>query len=120
MGIRLAAGQDFPDFKGESSIILNQAAVDVMGLKDPVGLTVRFLDVPRRIVGVIQNFHFESFHEIVRPMVLLPNASDSGSNYKILVRVQAGRETETIAGIQNLYQSWNKGFVFDYRWLDAA
>ncbi|HEY8967983.1 MAG TPA: ABC transporter permease, partial [Puia sp.] len=41
MGIRLAAGQDFPDFKGRSSIILNQAAVEVMGLKHPVGTMVR-------------------------------------------------------------------------------
>jgi predicted permease len=121
MGIKLAAGRDFsPDFKGQSSIILNQAAVDVMGLKDPVGQTVRFLDVPRLIVGVIQNFHFESFHEIVRPMVLLPEASDSGSNYKILARIQGGRETEAITRIREKYESWNKGFVFDYRWLDAA
>ncbi|HEY8967707.1 MAG TPA: FtsX-like permease family protein, partial [Puia sp.] len=114
------AGQDFRDFKGAPSIILNQAAVDVMHLKDPVGKMVRFLGTPRRIVGVIQNFHFESFHEIIRPMVLLPDASDSGSNYKILARIQAGRETEAITRIRNLYQSWNKGFVFDYRWLDAA
>jgi len=53
-------------------------------------------------------------------MVLLPEASDSSIAYKILARIQAGRESETIARIRNLYQSWNKGFVFDYRWLDAA
>ncbi|MBN8856295.1 MAG: hypothetical protein BGO55_17425 [Sphingobacteriales bacterium 50-39] len=121
MEIKLAAGKDFSqNFKGEPSIILNQAAVEVMGLKSPVGTMVRFLDKPRRIVGVIQNFHFESFHEIIRPMVLLPEASDSSIAYKILARIQAGRESETIARIRNLYQSWNKGFVFDYRWLDAA
>ncbi|HVV05426.1 MAG TPA: ABC transporter permease [Puia sp.] len=120
MEIRLMAGKDFSDFKGGSSIILNQAAIDAMGIKDPIGKTVRFLNQPRRIVGIIQNFHFESFHEIIRPMVLLPDASDSGSNYKILARIQAGRETEALARIRRLYEEWNKGYVFDYRWLDAA
>jgi ABC-type antimicrobial peptide transport system permease subunit len=120
MGIRLTVGKDFSDFKSGSSIILNQAAVDVMRLKNPVGTMVRFLGQPRRIVGVIQNFHFESFHEIIRPMVLLPDASDSSIAYKILARVQAGRETEVLARIRYLYDEWNKGYVFDYRWLDAA
>lgn len=120
MEIRLMAGKDFSDFKGGSSIILNQAAIDAMGIKDPIGKTVRFLNQPRRIVGIIQNFHFESFHEIIRPMVLLPDASDSGSNYKILARIQVGRETEALARIRRLYEEWNKGYVFDYRWLDAA
>lgn len=121
MGIRLAEGQDFsPNFKGEASIIFNQAAIDAMGLKDPIGKTVRFLNEPKRIVGVIQNFHFESFHETIKPMLFLPQASDSGSNYKILVRIQAGRETEALENIRKKYDAWNKGFVFDYRWLDAA
>jgi len=121
MGISLAEGRDFsPNFKGEASIIFNQAAIDVMGIKDPIGKTVRFLNEPKRIVGVIQNFHFESFHETIRPMLFLPQASDSGSNYKILARIQAGRESEAIASIRKKYDSWNKGFVFDYRWLDDA
>jgi len=121
MGISMAAGKDFSsDFKGEPSILLNQAAVDAMGLRNPVGSMVTFFGEHRRIVGVIQNFHFESFHETIQPMVFLPDASDSGTNYKILARIQAGRETEAIARIRYLYEEWNKGFVFDYRWLDAA
>jgi predicted permease len=121
MGIRLSAGSDFSaNFKGEPSIIFNQAAIDAMGIKDPIGKTVRFEGVQRHIVGVIRDFHFESFHEIVKPMLFLPQASDSGSNYKILARIQSGRETEAIARIRYLYEQWNKGFVFDYRWLDAA
>ncbi|HVU55129.1 MAG TPA: ABC transporter permease [Puia sp.] len=121
MDIRLAEGRDFSsDFKGEAPIIFNQTAIDAMGIKDPIGKTVTFLNAPKRIVGVIKDFHFESFHEAVKPMLFLPQTSDSGSNYKILARIQAGRETEAIARIRYLYGSWNKGYVFDYRWLDGA
>jgi predicted permease len=121
MDIRLAGGSDFSaNFKGEPSILFNQAAIDAMGIKNPIGKTVSFEGEQRHIVGVIRNFHFESFHETVKPMLFLPQAKDSGSNYKILARIQAGRETEAIARIRNLYESWNKGYVFDYRWLDGA
>jgi len=120
MGIKLAEGRDFSsNFQGEASIIFNRTAIDAMGIKDPIGKMITFQNAPKRIIGVINDFHFESFHEAVKPMLFLPQSSDSGSNYKILARIQAGRETETIARIQHLYQTWNKGFVFDYRWLDA-
>jgi len=121
MDIKLAEGRDFSsNFQGEASIIFNRTAIDAMGIKDPIGKMITFQNAPKRIIGVINDFHFESFHEAVKPMLFLPQSSDSGSNYKILARIQAGRETETIARIQHLYQTWNKGFVFDYRWLDAA
>jgi putative ABC transport system permease protein len=121
MHVSLAAGKGFSrDLHGEPSIILNQAAVEAMGIKDPVGKMVKFLHDNRRIIGVIKDFHFESLHEIVKPMALLPQNSDSGTSYKILARVQAGKETETIARIRYLYQAFNPGFVFDYRFLDEA
>ena len=37
-----------------------------------------------------------------------------------MTRIQAGREQEVIARIRGLYQSFNPGFIFDYRFLDEA
>jgi ABC-type antimicrobial peptide transport system permease subunit len=121
MNISLAAGKGFPkDFHGGPEIILNEAAVEAINMKDPVGKTVKLWNENKRIVGVIKDFHFESLHEKVKPMLILPQMSDSGTSYKILARVQAGKETEVIARMRYLYQSFNPGFVFDYRFLDEA
>jgi putative ABC transport system permease protein len=121
MDISLAAGKEYSrDFHGEQYIMLNQAAVKVIGMKDPIGKTVRLWNTDKRIIGVIRDFHFESLHETVKPMILLPQFSDSGASYKILARIQAGRETEVIARIRSLYQSFNPDYIFDYRFLDEA
>src|SRR5690606_8789275 len=38
---------------------------------------------------------------------------------KVMVKIAAGQETEAIARLQDFYQSYNPGFTFDYRFLDA-
>ncbi|MBN9385627.1 MAG: ABC transporter permease [Chitinophagaceae bacterium] len=121
MGVGLAGGRGFAkNYHDEPEIIINQTAVKAMGIKDPVGKTVKLWGQNKQIIGVIKDFHFESLHEPVKPMILLPQNTDSNSRYKILTRIQAGRETEVIAWIRKLYQSFNPGYIFDYRFLDEA
>jgi len=122
MGISIAAGRGFSrNFRNESSkVILNEAAAKVMGLKDPVGKTISISDEKKQIIGVIRDFHFESLHEEVKPMLLSLRTSDSNYSYRIMTRIQAGRETEVIARIRGLYEVFNPGFILDYRFLDEA
>lgn len=59
------------------SVVVNEKAVQYMGLKHPVGThLIRLLQngsyVKYTIVAVVRNFHFESFHEEVQPMIFLP------------------------------------------------
>ena len=121
MDVRLAAGRDFlKDHSRQPAILLNEAAVKAIGMKDPIGKTVKLWGENKQIVGVIKDFHFESLHEQVKPMILLPQNADSSAAYKVLIRVQAGRETEALARIRALYLSFNPGYIFDYRFLDEA
>ena len=52
-----------------SKIIFNEAAIKVMGLKDPVGKIVKHYSGEKEIIGVVKNFHFESLHEVVKPLL---------------------------------------------------
>jgi putative ABC transport system permease protein len=85
-----------------------------MGLKDPIGKTVKFWEMERQIVGVTEDFNFESLYETVKPCFfqMLPVAPN------IVVKIKAGTEKQTIAQIQKLYTSFNKGLAFDYKFLD--
>jgi predicted permease len=121
MDVRLAEGRGFlNDHSNQPAIILNETAVKAIGMKDPIGKTVRLWGENKEIVGVIKDFHFESVHEEVKPMILLPQNADSSSTYKVLIRIQAGRETEVLARIRGLYQTFNPGYILDYRFLDEA
>lgn len=114
-GIQLAEGRDFSDNDlAHNEIIFNQAAIDAMGLKDPVGKTVKFWDQQRTIVGVVKNFHFESLYESVKPCFfqvypVMPN---------ILIRLQPGNEKATLERIRQTYTRFTNNTPFDYKFLD--
>lgn len=119
LNIKMAAGRTFSkEFGADSSkVILNQTAIETMGLKNPIGTIVKIWGQDREIVGVTKDFHFQSFHEAVKPLlfVLAP-----ANTYDIVARIKAGKEQETISRLERFYKAYNPGFLFDYKFLDEA
>ena len=115
LGIKIISGRSFSRTFGTDSkkLILNKAAVDAMELKDPVGKTVRLWRTDYQILGVVDNFQFESLHEKVKPCFLYLS---SGGN--VWARIVAGQEKEAISNIEQLYHQYNPGLPFDFRFLD--
>ncbi|MEJ0054686.1 MAG: ABC transporter permease [Bacteroidota bacterium] len=75
MNIEFHEGHSFTQSeKSKNEIILNEAAIRFMGLKDPIGKTVKFWGSERQIVGITKDFNFESLHEEVKP-VFFPGLS---------------------------------------------
>jgi hypothetical protein len=73
LGIRMAQGRGFsPAYPSDSasSIILNEAAINAMGLKDPIGKTFRVWGGVYHIIGVAKDFHFQSLYEKIRPCMI--------------------------------------------------
>ncbi|HMH23554.1 MAG TPA: FtsX-like permease family protein [Puia sp.] len=114
-GIQIIEGRNFSNNANASKeIVFNEAAIAAMGLKDPIGKTVKFWDQQRMIVGVAKNFHFESLYETVKPCFfqeypVMPN---------FLVRIKAGTEQQTIAKLQQAFLQFSNGQPFDYKFLD--
>jgi len=114
-GIKIKEGRSFSNNENaHNEIVFNEAAIAAMGLKDPIGKTVKFWDQQRVIVGVAKNFNFESLYENLKPCFfqeypVMPN---------FLVRIKAGTEQQTIARIQKAYLRFSNGLPFDYKFLD--
>ena len=115
-GFELKEGRSFSkEFNTErSKIIFNEAAIAAMGMKDPIGKTVKLWGEEKQIIGVVKNFHFESLYEMVKPCLL----QLSPGRPNILVKIQAGMERVTIDRIEKLYQQYNDGLPFEYRFVD--
>lgn len=117
MGFEMKAGRPFSrDFALDSNaIIFNEAGIKYMGMKDPLGQKVELWGETRHIIGIVKDFHFESLHENVKPLFfrLNPGATDWAA-----IKIQAGREKETIAGLEKLYRQFNPGFLLNYKFLD--
>lgn len=98
-----------------AEVIFNEAAIEAMGIVDPIGKVVKIFDVDRKIVGIVKNFHVESLHENVKPFLfrLEPEYTNN-----VIAKIKAGSEQETINQLQKLFQKFNPGFVFNYKFLD--
>jgi len=116
LNIKIEQGRSFsPEFGSDSSaIIFNKAAIKAMGITNPIGKTVNFYG-NRQIIGVVDDFHFESLFEKVKPFFFKIDY-ESGGN--ILVRIKSGSEQMAIANIEKLYKEFNEGTPFEYKFLD--
>ncbi len=118
MGMQIKEGRDFSkDFGMDSmSIIVNEAAVKAMNLKNPIGAMVRFHRMNRQIVGVVSDFHFESMHESIKPAFLHLQEGEGS----ILARIRQDNQQKTLAAIESLYKKYNPNFPFAFSFLDEA
>ena len=118
MDMQMKAGRDFSrDFGMDSlNIIINEAAVKVMKLKNPIGTTVRFYGADRQIIGVVSDFHFESMHEAIKPAFMHLQKGEG----TIVARIKQENQQSTLTAIENLYKRYNPGFPFTFNFLDEA
>jgi putative ABC transport system permease protein len=110
-------GRSFSRNYGTDStkIIFNEAAINMMGLKEPVGKVIKLWGQDKEILGVTKNFHFESLHKNIKPLFILLKPEHT---HYIVVRVGKGLEKEVLNKINNLYDQYNPGSSFDYKFLD--
>jgi len=122
MGMQMQSGRSFSTQYGNDldKIIINEAAVRQMNLKDPIGKTIKQMGHPKQIIGVVKDFHFESLHETVKPAYIFLMADEANPWYKTMVRIKAAGDSKTIAAIQHAYEAFNPGFPFTYNFLDEA
>jgi putative ABC transport system permease protein len=124
-GIKLAAGRNFDPqaFPTDTmGFILNATTVRMIGWKSPaeaVGQEFRYGGVLGRVLGVTEDFHFESLHQPIVPMVMFLSTVTSRASYNDLSVKLAGANVP--AALQHLERTW-KQFLpdqpFTYTFLD--
>ena len=118
LGIELLAGRNFSNaFPSDPSkaIIVNQAFIEELELESPIGKTVAFRG-QRVIIGIAENFHFQSLHEKVSPLVL--HISEGWPLMHIAVRIQPGQIVESIGILETTWKELMPGQSFEFHFLD--
>ncbi len=103
------------------AVVINGKAKEYFGIPDPVGKKLRIWWTRKDmfIVGVIDDFHFESLHRDVRPMgYLLPEAVNSIRKPYLLAKVRSARTTDVLAHIRGAWTSLAAGLPFEFTFLD--
>ncbi|MEZ4994298.1 MAG: FtsX-like permease family protein [Saprospiraceae bacterium] len=117
LDIGLLSGRYFSRERGEETnkLIINETALGIMALEDPVGQIVKIGDTDYEIIGVTRDFHFQSLHETVRPTYFRLNDRWA---LKTAAKIAAGEEQATLARMEDLYRSFDPGFPFHYSFLN--
>jgi len=118
VGWRFAAGRDFSDqFKTDSSaLVLNEAAVQYMGLHDPVGKTVQVWGKDYRVIGVIRNMVAQSPFKPVKQAFY--RVTGDGTDY-LNIRIDPRVNPHTaIAEIERVFKNYAPAVPFSYRFAD--
>lgn len=117
LNIEMVDGRSFSkDFGSHNQIIFNETAIRNMGLKDPIGKTIKTGRGERRIVGVAKDFHFESLYEEVKPCALFLAPMEYAP--RVSVKIQKEEVGATMDKIQKVYETYNPGLVFDFKFMN--
>lgn len=74
MGIRLKEGRDIDVYKyatDSTAVLLNESAVKIMRLKNPIGTTIKGQGRDWHVVGVMKDFIYESPYEKVSQLIVM-------------------------------------------------
>lgn len=117
LGMKMAAGNAFSeDYGSPNQVIFNETAIKTMGLTDPIGQSVTANGEKMQIVGIINDFNFESLYEKVKPCVLFVAPMQYAP--KLSVKIMAGTEKTTLENLKKVYQKYYPGQPFEYRFMD--
>lgn len=134
LGIELVAGRSFSremPSDEDTAFLINEAALEaaqnLLGpdWENPVGKKLdRYLSVqtdwilarPGRAIGVVRDFHYQSLHHEIAPLVLQLNRRVRD---QFIVRVRPDNLTTTLAGLESTWQQFVPERPFEYYFLDA-
>jgi ABC-type antimicrobial peptide transport system permease subunit len=114
---QIKEGRDFSrDFSDSSSIILNEAAVKLTGIKNILGKNIRKDNKDLTVVGVVKDMVMESPYAPVTPTIFSVNP---GWVNVIDVRMKAGMPLpDALAKIGKVFEKYNPSAPFDYKFID--
>ena len=135
LGIQVLEGRNFSEENTSDqrrAIIVNQAMVDYFGWENPLGESLpgpEFVD--HEVIGVVENFHYESLHTSVDPLAMsmsfetlfsgIQNLGISNSfDPRISVNLTTSDIQQTVGNIREVFATVAPGTPFNYTFVDQA
>lgn len=103
--------------KDTMNIVVNQKAIDLMGIENPIGKTIQLWGKQRNIIGVLKDFHNRSLYEAIQPSVFLLDPNDAGMMF---VKLEAKKTKEALASLQKAFNTVLPDVPLHYDFLDQS
>lgn len=118
LGIEILQGRSFKNYEPTDSVyevVINKHAVDLYNIEEPIGMTLHFLqNRTLRVVGVMDNFHFETLHKPIGPLMIVNRAFRNLMTISYL----PNKTQETIRFVEDLWQKYSPNTPLTYNILE--
>ncbi|MCX6236202.1 MAG: ABC transporter permease [Bacteroidia bacterium] len=116
MGMKVVEGRDFStDMATDNrAIIINQMMKKQLGLENPVGKTITNSFQKWTVIGVVENFHFESLRSEIKPLALFAG----NSNSIVSIRASSSNISSLIASVNKIWNEFSPNQEIRYSFLD--
>ncbi len=122
--LRMLAGRNYLKSDSLRELVINATYANALGFKNPadaLGQLIEFQDKKYPIVGVVADFHEQSFHEKIGAVFIanLPQARNIG--VKLATKGQQMRDVKaTLASMEQQWKAVYPDTKFEYTFLDES
>lgn len=122
IGTKMISGREFSaKFPNDTaSVLLNEAAVSMMQLKNPIGKVITFWgDKKLTIVGIVKDFVVESVYQRVAPMIFRVNGKDDAR--VIIARLNPNQNiSSSLAKIDDLVKQIEPNYPVNRKFVNES
>lgn len=111
MGIKIIKGRSFgKEYPGDEfttredtvgNFIINKKLAEMIGVEDPIGLDFKLWNNKGKIVGVTDDFNYETLDKKIEPMIFLADPTPQGD---ILIRLNTANMSSTISELEKKWK----------------
>lgn len=126
MGLKIVQGRGFSrQFNETRNVIINESTIQEFGWNEPVGMKIQYLGGEGEptgeytIVGVVEDFHYNSLHSPINSFVLLGVPADQRIFVNLQIKIKPENIAETIGAIEGKWKEFNPQEPMSYYFLDT-
>jgi ABC-type antimicrobial peptide transport system permease subunit len=118
VGMTMKEGRNFSGNSDTSNVILNEAAVKLLRLNDPINQVITYIDTRLKIIGVVKDAIMASPYAPADPTIFMYEANPQNA---MMYRLSAGIKTQdAITALRAIFNKYNPAYPFTYTFADDS
>jgi len=118
MGLEVVEGRGFNKdiVTDTTAFMVNETALKMMGLEDPLGKRISAWNKHGHIIGIVKDYHISSLHEQIKPLIL--DVKEDLYFGIIMVKTEPGMLKQSLESLEAISAEINPDYPLDYQLMD--
>jgi len=122
-GMQLAAGRNFSKEFGTdtANFILNESSIKALGwtpAREAIGKDFQYGGTRGHIIGVVKDFHFESLHQAIVPMIFIKQPPSNPYFNNLSVKISGDHLPAALAHLESTWKKFSPETPYQSVFLD--